>query len=63
MLKRKMTQKALHNWGNIFLNGYFLTVLPRAVFRTQSKVYGGAFFTKKPHHKCLTVFQKGLCCL
>ena len=24
----------------------FLTVLPRAVFRTQSKVYGGAFLQK-----------------
>ena len=28
------------------LNGYFLIVLPRAVFRTQSKVYGGAFLQK-----------------
>ena len=28
------------------LNGYFLTVLPKAVFRTQSKVYGGAFLQK-----------------
>ena len=45
----------------------FLTVLLRAVFRTQSKVYGGAFakivkgfwlltfFAKKPHHKRYTV--------
>ena len=24
----------------------FLTVLPRAVFRTQAKVYGGAFLQK-----------------
>ena len=24
----------------------FLTVLPRAVFKTQSKVYGGAFVQK-----------------
>ena len=38
-----MTQEVLHNWGNIALNGYFLTVLPRAVFKTQPKVYGGAF--------------------
>ena len=42
----------------------FLAVSPRAVFRTQSKVCGGAFFAKiatfscqlffakKPHHKC-----------
>ena len=28
------------------LNGYLLTVSPRAVFRTQPKVYGGAFFAK-----------------
>ena len=29
------------------LNSFFLlTVLPRAVFRTQSKVYGGAFLQK-----------------
>ena len=32
--------------GEIFLNGYFLTVLPRAILRTQPKVYGGAFFAK-----------------
>ena len=57
------------------LNGYFLTVLPQAVFRTQPKVYGEAFlqkqlttlavktfFAKKLRHKCLTVFQKCLCC-
>ena len=24
-------------------NGYFLTVLPRALFQTQPKVYGGAY--------------------
>ena len=53
----------------------FLTVLPKAVFRAQPKVYDGAFlnkvndfylltfFAKKPHHKHLTVFQKRLCCL
>ena len=36
-----------------------MTVLPRAVFRTQSKVYDGAFSKKKltvfaemSHHKC-----------
>ena len=38
-----MTQEVLHNWESIFLTGYFLAVLPRAVFRTQPKVYGGAF--------------------
>ena len=27
----------------ILLNCNFLTVLPKAVFRTQPKVYGGAF--------------------
>ena len=48
--------------------GSFLTVLPRVVFRTQSKVYVGAFlqkqlttfsrkhfFAKKAHHKCQTM--------
>ena len=39
-----MTQEVLHNQGIIFLNGHFLTVLPRAVFRTQPKVCGRAFF-------------------
>ena len=46
--------------------------VPRAVFRTQPKVYEGAFFqnsegglavnffSQKNHHKCLTVFQKCL---
>ena len=28
------------------LNDYFLEVLPRVIFRTQSKVYGGAFSEK-----------------
>ena len=36
----------LHNLGNIFKINTFLTVSPRAVFGTQSKVYGGAFFAK-----------------
>ena len=42
MLRIKI-QKVLHNWENIFLMVTFLTVLPRAVFRTQSKVFGEAF--------------------
>ena len=37
-----MTQ-VLHKWENIFLNSYFSTVLPRAVFRAQPKVYDEAF--------------------
>ena len=41
---RLKTQKVLHNWGNIFQIVTFLTVLLRAIFRTQLKVYGGAFF-------------------
>ena len=32
--------------GIYLLNGYFLRVLPRAVFITQPKVYGGALFCK-----------------
>ena len=36
-------QNVLHNWGNIFYMATFLTVLPRAVFITQPKVYGGTF--------------------
>ena len=50
---------------------FFLTLLPRAIFRTQPKAYCKAFlqklqlsainfFTKKPHHKCLSVFQNSL---
>ena len=40
------TQNVLDNFGNIFKMNTFLTVLPRAVFRTQSKAYGGAFLQK-----------------
>ena len=39
---RIKTQKVLHN----FKMNTFLTVSPRALFRTQSKVYGGALFAK-----------------
>ena len=45
MRDKNKKEKVLHNWGNL-LNGYFLTVLPRALFRTQPKVYGGAFSQK-----------------
>ena len=46
MLRIKI-QKVLYNWGNIFLiMGTFLSVLARLVFKTQSKVYGGAFLQK-----------------
>ena len=38
--------KSFIELGKYLLNGYFLTALPRAVFRTQSKVYGGAFLQK-----------------
>ena len=50
-----MTQKILHN-RKYLLNGYFLTVLPGALFRAQA----GNLFTKMSHHKYLTVFQKCL---
>ena len=40
------SQKVLHNLGNIFKMNTFLAVLPRAVFRTQSEVCGGAFLQK-----------------
>ena len=43
---RLKTQKVFRNLGNIFKMNTFLTVLPKAVFRTQSKVYGGAFLQK-----------------
>ena len=62
---RIKTQNVLHNFGNIFKMNTLFTVLPRTVFRTKSKCYGGAsfakivnnfqlltFFAKKPHHKC-----------
>ena len=44
---RIKTQNVLHNFGNIFKMNTFLTVLPRTVFRTQSKVYGRAFLQKQ----------------
>ena len=43
IMKRIMTQKVLHNLQKYLLNGYFFTLLPKALFRTQSKVHGGAF--------------------
>ena len=43
---RIKAQKVLHNLGNIFKLNTFLTVLPRALFRTQSKIYGGAFLQR-----------------
>ena len=46
MMRIKTHKKVLHNLGNIFKMNTFLTVLPRTVFRTQSKVYGGAFLQK-----------------
>ena len=47
---RIKTQKVLYNLGKIFKMNTFLTVSPRAVFRTQSKVYGGAFLQKQRLH-------------
>ena len=47
---RIKTQKVLYNLGKIFKMNTFLSVSPRAVFRTQSKVYGGAFLQKQRLH-------------
>ena len=59
MLRIKI-QKVLHNWGNIFLiMGTFLSVLARVVFKTQSKVYGGAFLQKQLMTSgCSLILQK-----
>ena len=38
--------KSFTELGEYLLNGYFLTILPRAIFRNQSKVFGGAFLQK-----------------
>ena len=38
--------KSFTELGEYLLNGYFLTILSRAIFRTQSKVFGGAFLQK-----------------
>ena len=43
---RIKTYNVLHNLGNIFKMNTFLAVSPRTVFRTQSKVYDGAFLQK-----------------
>ena len=40
------TQKVLQNWEKSFKWLFSLTLLVRAIFRTQSKVYGGAFLEK-----------------
>ena len=38
--------KVLHNRGNIFQIATYLTVVARAIFRTQPRAYGGAFLQK-----------------
>ena len=38
--------KSFTELGKYLLNGTFLTVLPKVVFRIQSKVYGGTFLQK-----------------
>ena len=43
---RIKTEKLLGNWVNIFQTAIFLTLLPRAVLRTQPKGYGGALLQK-----------------
>ena len=42
MIRIRIQKKVLH----IFKMNVFLTVSPRAIFTTQSKVYGGTFFAK-----------------
>ena len=43
MIRIETHKKVLHNLGNILKMITFLTVLPRTMFRTQSKVFDGAF--------------------
>ena len=38
-----MTQEALRNWGNIFLNGIFFDSIAMSLFRTLTKIYDGVF--------------------
>ena len=53
---RMKTQRVLHNLGNVFKMNTFLTLMPRAVFRTQSKVYAGVFFAKIVNYFLLLTF-------
>ena len=46
MHDKSRRQKVLHYEKISFKWILFLTVLPRAVFRTQSKAYGGTFLQK-----------------
>ena len=43
---RIKTENVLDNLGNIFKMNTFLTVSPRTLFRTESKVYDVAFLQK-----------------
>ena len=43
--KNEDTISFTQKWKHL-LNGYFLTLLPRAAFKTQPKVYGRAFLQK-----------------
>ena len=51
-MKRIKTQKRFRWPGKYLSDGYFFTVLPRALFRTQPKVYGGAFLQKQLINFC-----------
>ena len=42
-MHKNIDTKSFTELRKYLLNGFFLTVLSRALFRNQSKVYGGAF--------------------
>ena len=46
MHDKNIDTKCLTQLGKYLLNGYFLKVLPGAVFRTQPKIYGGSSLPK-----------------
>ena len=56
MIKIK-TEKVLHNLGNIFKMNTFLIISSRAVFRTQSKVYGGAYIANSPIYIYIYIYK------
>ena len=52
----KIMTQVFYITGKYLLNGHFLRVFPKAVFRNQPKVYGGAFLQKQLSSFCCQFF-------
>ena len=53
-----MTQEALRNWGNIFLNGYFLTALQDSHLEPKQKAMMEYFWNNSQQPVAFYFFHK-----